>query len=70
MELSGRVSWLDAENTTIDGGIARSVDVSAGLYLGRNFRLLVSGTQSRYRERIGAPIQHVYVAVTRAQIAF
>jgi phosphate-selective porin len=70
VELSGRVSWLDAENTTIDGGIARSVDVSAGLYLGRNFRLLVSGTQSRYRERIGGPIEHVYVAVTRAQIAF
>ncbi|MDO7837156.1 porin [Sphingobium sp. HBC34] len=70
LELAARVSWLDAENASIDGGIARSVDVSAGLYLGRNFRLLVSGTQSRFRERIGGPVEHVYVAVTRAQIAF
>lgn len=70
VELSGRISWLDAENATIDGGKARSIDLSAGLYLGRNFRLLVSGTQSRYRERMGGPTRQAYVAVTRAQIAF
>jgi phosphate-selective porin OprO/OprP len=70
VELSGRISWLDAENATIDGGIARSIEVSAGLYLGRNFRLLISGAQSRYREQIGDPTRQAYVAATRAQIAF
>lgn len=70
VELSGRISWLDAENNTLDGGIARSIDLSAGLYLGRNFRLLASGTHSRYRERIGGPVRDAFVAVTRVQIAF
>ena len=70
VELSGRISWLDAENATLDGGIARSVDLSAGLYLGRNFRLLAGVTHSRYRERMGAPVRHAFVAATRVQIAF
>lgn len=70
VELAGRISWLDADNITLDGGVARSLDLSAGLYLGRNFRLLASATHSRYRERSGGPVRHAFVAVARAQIGF
>jgi phosphate-selective porin OprO/OprP len=69
LELSGRISWLDADNFSLEGGTARSIDLSAGLYLGRNLRLLASGTQSRYRERSGIRARNAMVAVTRLQLA-
>lgn len=70
VEVAGRVSWLDADNRTINGGTARSIDLSAGTYFGRNVRLLASGSQSRYRERAGDPVHNALVAVTRLQLAF
>lgn len=70
IELSARLSWIDAENSSLDGGIARSIDLAAGLYLGRNARLMIGGTHSRYRQRFGDPVRHALVGVTRVQIAF
>lgn len=70
VELAARLSWLDASNANFDGGIARSIDLSAGLYLGRNLRLMASGTHARYRQRISDPVRHALIGVMRLQIAF
>jgi phosphate-selective porin OprO/OprP len=70
VELAARVSWLDADNATLDGGTARSIDLSANLYLGRNLRLTATGSRSHYRQRRTASSANATVALVRLQFAF
>lgn len=70
VELAARLSCLDADNISIDGGTARSIDVSANLYLGRNVRLTATGSRSHYRQRRAAPSSNATVALARLQFVF
>lgn len=70
VELAARMSWLDADNLSIDGGSARSIDVSANLYLGRNVRLTATGSRSHSRQRRSLPAGNATVALARLQFVF
>ena len=70
LELAARVSWLDADNASIDGGTARSIDLAANLYLGRNVRLTAVASRSHYRQRRADAAANASVSLGRLQFLF
>lgn len=70
VELATRLSWLDAQDGAFDGGKARSFDLSAGLYFGRNVRLMASGSLARYHRNLADPARDAVIGLTRLQVGF
>jgi phosphate-selective porin OprO/OprP len=70
LELAARFSRLDADNSSIDGGAASSIDLSANLYFGKNVRLTATGSRSHSRQLRALPAVNTNVALTRLQLVF